>query len=29
MRLSSGLKDWQMLLEIVRADDLFHKRGIV
>ena len=29
MRSSSGLKDWRMPLEIVRADERFHRHGIV
>ena len=29
VRSSSGLKDWQVLLEIVRADERFHRHGIV
>ena len=29
VRLSSGLKDWRMPLKIVRADNRFHRYGIV
>ena len=29
VRSSSGLKDWRMLLEIARADERFHRHGIV
>ena len=29
MRSSSGLRDWRLLLEILRADERFHRHGIV